>query len=408
MAGRVLLLMPTSTYRVDDFLQAADRLGVEVVIGSERKQALEDASPGHTLTLDFLRPEWSVETITRNAPFDAVLGLDDETTVLAAMAGEALGLAHNARASAEAARDKYETRCRLAAAGRPGPGFCRVPVGGDASEIADRVHYPCVLKPLFLSASRGVLRTDDPRGFVAAFERVAAILRGKDIARRRGDAGHILVEDYLEGPEFALEGLLDRGRLQVLALLDKPDPLEGPTFEETMFLTPSRLDGATQTAIAHETEEGCRALGLRTGPIHAELRLYNGRPWLLEIAARTIGGLCSRALRFGPGITLEELVLRHALELELPELPDDGAASGVMMLPIPRPGRLRGVSGLDRARRVQGIREVTLTTRVGSELLPLPEGHRYLGFVFASGESADAVERSLREAHAAIELDIGD
>jgi biotin carboxylase len=273
--------------------------------------------------------------------------------------------------------------------------------------LAARTTYPCVLKPLSLSASRGVLRADDADGYVAAFRRIAAILADPDLARAGADTEHLLVERYLPGDEVAVEGLLEDGRLRLLALLDKPDPLEGPTFEETLFVAPSRHPEALQRAIVAETARGCSALGLRHGPVHAELRLTAGRPWLVEVAARTIGGLCSRTLRFGAGVSLEELILLQALGRTTEHLARERAAAGVMMLPIPRAGTLRAVHGLERARGSPDIVEVTITLHRGAQVLPLPEGHRYLGFLFARADTPERVEASLRRAHRCLSFDIG-
>lgn len=407
MRTRVLLLMPTTTYKARDFMVAAERLGVEVVVGTERRQALEDQAPGTTMALDFDRPEVALGQIGEahaREPFRAVVGTDDETTVLAAMAGEALGLRHNPPAAARDARNKLKTRRTLRAAGMRCPGFRRLALDVSPDEIARGVRYPCVLKPLEMAASRGVIRADDPAAFVQAFARVAAIIRGAD--RGKGVSGELLVEDWMAGAEVALEGLLDGGRLTVLALFDKPDPLDGPTFEETIFVTPSRLPDAVQSAIVRETEAGCRALGLREGPIHAELRLPDDHPSILEIAPRTIGGLCSRTLRFGTGTSLEELVLRHALGLGTNGLSREGQAAGVMMVPIPRGGFLGDVCGLESARAVLYVEEVTILIRKGSPVVPLPEGHQYLGFLFARGPRPADVEHALRTAHSHLQIDI--
>ncbi|HKQ62881.1 MAG TPA: ATP-grasp domain-containing protein [Candidatus Polarisedimenticolaceae bacterium] len=409
MADRVLLLMPTATYKATDFLAAAEKLGVEVIVGSDRRQALEDEAPGRTLALDFLEPQRSVTRITQlgdAGALRAVVGTDDETTLLAAAAAAALGLPHNPLEAVRAARDKHETRRLLAAAGLPGPTFARVALDAEPAAAAAGAPYPCVLKPLGLSASRGVLRADDAAQFVAAFARIRAILAQPDVRGKGGDAQHLLVEEYIPGAEVALEGLLARGELRVLALFDKPDPLEGPTFEETLYVTPSRRPDATQAAIAAEVQAGCRALGLREGPVHAELRLPGGLPWLLELAPRTIGGLCSRTLRFGAGVSLEELILRHALGRGTGELVRERSASGVMMIPVPRAGRLRAVDGLEAARAVPGVEGVTITIPLGGEVVPLPEGHRYLGFIFARDASPAAVEAALRQAHARLRFEL--
>ncbi len=409
MSRRVLLLMPTTTYKAADFMEAADRLGVEVVVGTDRRQALETVTPGHTLTLDLPRPDRSLPRIVdlhARRPLDAVVGVDDETVILAARAAAALGLPHNSEESAVKSRDKYESRRCFQAAGLHGPGFRVFSVEAGSGASAGQVRYPCVLKPLFLSAGRGVIRADDPDRFAVAFDRIARILEESELRGKGGDARRILVEDFLPGAEFAVEALLDSGKLRILAVFDKPDPLDGPSFEESLLVTPSRAPLATQQAMAEELRAGCAALGLREGPIHAELRVTEGRPWLLEIAARTIGGLCSRALRIGAGISLEELVLRHALGLGGDDLERAGRAAGVMMIPTPGRGVFLGVRGLDEARSMPSIDEITISLHSGAELVPLPEGHRYLGFIFAQGDDPGQVENDLRRAYGKLEFDI--
>jgi len=397
---RVLLLLPTTSYKADDFLAAARRLEVEVVVGTDRRQALEGLAPGGSIALDFVSTERGLRTILdfhHHMPLAGVIGVDDESIVLAAAVGAALGLRHNPVSAARASRDKYLLRQRLSGAGLRGPRYRRVGVTDDPVAVADAINYPSVVKPLGLSASRGVLLVDEPGEFPAVFRRIASILDEPDVRRRGGDVEHLLVEEYLPGAEVAVEGLLDRGRLEVLALFDKPDPLVGPTFAETIFVTPSRLPPHVRAAIAEETAKGCRALGLSEGPVHAELRVENEVPWLLEIAARTIGGLCGRTLRFGAGVSLEELVLRHALGIEV-RGDRESLAAGVLMIPVLEAGVLRGWSGLDDARSVPRIEEVTLTVHRGTRLVPLPEGNRYMGFVIARGERPDEVEQALRTA----------
>ena len=296
-----------------------------------------------------------------------------------------------------AAGNKHRFRTRLANSGLRVPRFSLVPVGDDPARAAADSFYPAVLKPLALSAGRGVIRADDAAAFVAAHRRIASILRQ---AGARGEAAaHILVEEYVAGDEVALEGLLDDGRLTVLALFDKPDPMEGPFFEETIYITPSRLPGDVREAINDAVGRTIAALGLTHGPIHAEARVRGGAVWVIEVAARSIGGLCARALRFGAGLSLEELILRHALGRPIETTAPEGAASGVMMIPIPAAGILGRVDGLAAAGAVPGIEDVTISIPRGGRLVPLPEGERYLGFIFARADTSEAVEAALREAH---------
>ena len=384
-------------------MRAARRLDVEVIVGSERRQALAGLAPQTTLTLDFRHPERAVEAIldySRGQPLDAVVGVDDSTTLVAAMASHALALAGNSLESVEAARNKFRMRTLLFEAGLPSPRFELLDIDQDPVDVASRMTYPCVLKPVFLSASRGVIRTDDEAGFIAAFRRIEAILSDPDVRRLGGGwAEKILVESFIPGFEVALEGLLSDGTLRVLALFDKPDPLDGPFFEETIYVTPSRLSAATQARIAESSAHTAAALGLRDGPVHVELRVNDDGIWVIEIAARSIGGLCSNILRFGADISLEDLILRHALGEDTSSSSRERQPAGVMMLPIPGGGVLRAVDGKDAAEQTAGIEGITLTVPIGQEVVPLPEGDRYLGFMFARGTTPEAVESALRTAH---------
>jgi biotin carboxylase len=411
---RLLLLLPTGTYRAEDFMKAAAGLGAALTVAQEQPNALAAANPAGFLTLDFRDRDAAVRAAARFAarhPVAAVVGIDDDTTVLAAAIAEALGLPANTVEATEAARNKGESRERLSRAGLPVPRFARFGIEEPPSAVARAVRagvgYPCVVKPLVLSASRGVIRADDEASFATALRRLGAILREPEVAACGAPAREVLVEAFVPGEEVALEGLLLGGRLLTLALFDKPDPLDGPFFEETIYVTPSRLPAGVQAAIAETVARAAAALGLRDGPVHAELRVNERGPWVLEVAARSIGGQCSRALRFESGYTLEELILLQALGRELAPPVRERRPSGVLMLPPPRAGRLTAIRGVPAAREVPGVTEVSITAHVGQDLVPLPEGSQYLGFVFAKGETPGAVERALREARGRIEFVVG-
>ena len=406
---RLLLLLPTTTYRTEDFLDAARTLGVDIVCASEKPSTFEAHAPDHLLTVDFADPDAAAARVAELAarrPLNAVVGVDDLTTVAAAAIAERLGLRSNAVAAVAAARDKYQMRQCLAAAGLPIPRFRRIALKDDPFLAARGVAFPCVVKPLALSASRGVIRANNVDQFIAAVRRIGALLQRDDVAASGDAAQYLLAEQYIPGVEVALEGLLVGGVLHTLALFDKPDPLEGPFFEETIYVTPSRLPAAVQGAIEQVTARACAALGLVEGPVHAELRVNDAGPWVLEVAARSIGGLCSRTLRFGTGMTLEEIILRHALGWPIASLVRERRPAGVMMIPIPRAGRLAAVRGVDAAAAVAGVEEVAITAHVGQELVPLPEGWQYLGFIFARADTPEAVEAALRDAHARLAFQI--
>ena len=407
---RILLLLPTRTYRATDFLDAALKLNVEVVVASEEATTTADLSPRESLVLDFAEPAVATQAILEFAkahPITAIVGVDDDTTLLATTASAALGLPHNPVESAKATRDKYRLRHALATRGVPCPKFRRFSICDDITEVRNQVDFPCVIKPLSLSASRGVIRADTRCEFTGAFHRIAALLRAIEAeadTNTEPPSTDVLVEDYIPGIEVALEGILLEGELKVLALFDKPDPLEGPFFEETLYITPSRLSPDIQTELQSATVEAAAALGLRHGPVHAELRYNTEGAHLIEIAARTIGGLCSRTLRFGTGMSLEELVIRHAIGQHVEMLHREKQAAGVMMIPVPKAGILGEVRGKSAAHTVDGITEINITIPIGGEIIPLPEGARYLGFIFARAQTPEAVEAALREAHHRLEF----
>ena len=410
---RLLLLLPTVTYRTVAFVEAARRLGVEVTVASERPSTFERANPTGLVTLDFADPTHAaaqVQAFARAHVVHGVVAVDDDTAVVAAAIAAELGLRGNPVTAARAARDKHQQRQLLAAAGMAVPRFGLLTTATDPESMSRDAAYPCVLKPLRLSASRGVVRADTPAEFVAAFERIKRIL---EQAGCHPASRSLLVEEFVPGREVAVEGLVTRGVLHVLAIFDKPDPLDGPFFEETIYVTPSRLAPTAQQHIAACAQAAVTALGLREGPIHAEIRHNDGGAWLIELAARPIGGRCSGALRFDTGetgegkgetLSLEEIIIRHALDMELPTLERERQASGVMMIPVPGAGVLREVRGVDAARAVPLVEEVVITAHPGQTLVPWPEGSRYPGFIFARGETSEAVEAALRAAHARLEF----
>ncbi len=428
---RMLLLLPGETYRATDFVRAASALAgeleLDLVVGSDAEGALSALRPGRFLKLDFSDPARAARQVAAfadSAPgrdLDHVVAVDDGGTLVAAHAAARLGLPGNPVAAVAATRDKSLLRERLEAAGIPSPPWWRLREGDDPAALGPQIRFPCVVKPLSLSGSRGVIRADDPEAFGLAVARVRRLLGRPEVAEECGASTDLLVEGYIPGREIAIEGLLEpdaagTARLRVLAIFDKPDPLEGPFFEETIYVTPSRLTAPEQRFAVDVAERAARALGLGRGPVHAELRLNERGAWPVDLAARSIGGLCARSLRFAPrqageegaGISLEELLLRDAVGGggATAGYARESAAAGVMMIPIPAPGILRSVSGVAAAESVPGITGLSLDAARGRRLVPLPEGGEYLGFLFARAGTPEAVEEALRRAHAALRFEV--
>ena len=407
MPKRVLIVSTTTGYQTRVFAEAAERMGLEPVLAIDQCHQLDDPWGAGVITVRFDHAERWAGAIAAHGPFDGLVAVGDRPTFLAALAAERLGLPYNSPAAVAACRSKYLMRERFRAAGMLVPSYFRVPLDSNPREAACRAAFPCVLKPLGLSASRGVIRADDEAEFVAAFERIRALLKTREIASQRDEQNRFIqIEEFIPGREFALEGLVTDGRLQPLALFDKPDPLDGPFFEETIYVTPSREPAEVQHELIGTVARAVEALGLVRGPLHAEMRYNDRGAWMLEAAARPIGGLCARALRFNSGMLLEELVLRHALGEDVSAARLAPGASGVMMIPIPREGIYQGVAGVERAAAVEGIEDVIITAKEGQKLVPLPEGASYLGFIFARAESPAIVEQALRTAHGELDFRI--
>ncbi len=409
--SRLLILASKLGYQTRSFAEAARALGIEVVFASDRCHQLEDPWSDGAIAVRFDRPEDAARRIVSQSlvrPVDGLISLGDRATTTAAYAARALGLAYNHPAAVENCRSKLRQREILRDAGVPVPGFVSFRLDKRLERILPRVQFPCVVKPLRLAASQGVIRANNPEEFRAAVERIRRLLESPEIqVTHEAELDRLLVERYIPGSEVALEGLLTRGKLRVLAIFDKPDPLEGPYFEESIYVTPSLLPEEMQDRVVECAMATVRALGLEHGPLHAEFRVNEQGPWALEAAPRPIGGLCSRALRFGPKrILLEELLVRHALRMQGSDLDREDDASGVMMIPVPESGVLESVEGEETARATPGIEDVQITARLHDFIAAWPEGSSYLGFIFARGTSPAEVESALRLAHSHLKFKI--
>jgi biotin carboxylase len=402
---RILILASKLGYQTRAFTDAAKKLNLEISFGTDRCHKLEDPWSDGALALHFENPESAaaeiaVQMATKRP--DAIVALGDRPTATAAHAARAFGLSSNSPESVETCRNKLRQRENLRRANLPVPDFFDFNTTQNIDAAVARAKYPCVLKPLSLSASQGVIRANNESEFREAIRRIRRMLESPEIqVQREPNLDRSLVESYIPGREVAIEGLLTDGKFRALAIFDKPDPLEGPYFEETIYVTPSRLPESDQQALIDCAARAVAALGLVTGPIHAEFRINENGPWVIEIAPRPIGGLCARALRFGTErISLEELILRHALQMEGSIADREKLAAAVMMIPVPKSGTLENVQGQQAAEKVAGIDAIIISARLHDYIAAWPEGNSYLGFIFSRAETPEAAEAAVREAHA--------
>ena len=407
----LLLLMTTSTYRASAYIDASKKLSINLIIGTNQPDILAHLNPGSSITLDYSKNNQSLEKIIQHAekfPIQGVLAVDEETLILGSIVANSLGLICNSVESVSATRSKYELRKILSEEGLRNPEFKLISSEENPDLISKSISFPCVMKPTFLSGSRGVIRANNKEEFKDAYFRIKNILDEPELLIRGKDEGKmILVEEYIDGIEVAVEGIIVNREFVPITIFDKPEPMQGPFFEETIYVTPSRLPQSIQKKILKETKNASNAIQLSNGPIHAELRVdCNGNPWIIDIASRTIGGKCSRAIKFLDGISLENIILSHVMGEKIPNIMPISSSSGVMMIPIPQSGILNGVKGKEEGLQIKGIEEIEITIPLGEKVVQLPEGDRYLGFIFANSEKSEDTIKILKEAHEKLKFNI--
>lgn len=396
---KAVVILPSHTYRAADFVKAAESLGVDLVVASEQPPPLDMGD--RYLHIDCSDPAAAAESIAtlgETVPIDGVIAADDEGVMVAAHANRLLGLSGNHPEAAATTRNKLMMRDRLAASEIDQPRYAPLTTADRPEEVASQIGFPVVMKPLDRSASQGVIRVDRPEDASPTAARIRAII---------GEDATLLVESLVSGDEIAIEGLISDGELTVLAIFDKPDTAAGPYFPETLFVTPSRLSDEAIAEAERVAAASTGALGLTSGPVHIELKVEGDRPRLIEVAARSIGGLCSRSLNFGlTGTTLESLIIRNAIGMPRDNLRRKTVASGVLMIPTPTSGVLARVAGQEDTRQIDGITGMDFTIVPGKKIVAPPEGERYLGFVYATADTPEEVETALRKAMATLEVQL--
>ena len=404
----VILIIPSASYRTSPFMDAVSKLELKVLVLTDKSQVFSRNYPDKVITMDFENWRVQIENIREwsvKHDLQAVVGVDEESIVLAARLSEILGLEHNSLESVKLTKDKFLMRKALKDAGLKVPWFKRFSVHQAPQEYLKEISFPCILKPTFLSASQGVVRANSPEEFCRGVEMLSKLLAQAEVIKRGGEqANWLLVEEFLPGKEVSLEGIVNNGKLKELAIFDKPETLDGPTFPETILITPTLLDKPLQESLLETAQTTVEALGIIKGPVHLEFRINKKGNFILECAARSIGGLCTKVLEFKGGMSLEELILRSVLGRNIGKTNLSGTVKGVMMMPIKNKGILREFRGIEAALAVKGITDLQITIKNGGNLEPLPEGGRYLGFIFAEGKDQKTVLINLKNAWAKIEV----
>lgn len=397
LGKRLLLISHHNSYRIASYIKAAKNLSLDVTIASQGKHSLvTEVADG--LHVNFDDTESALKEIIKEnnkKPFAGILGSDDQTVELAAQAAKVLHLPHNPPEAAQYSHRKDLARAKLTLADRNVPFHCLLNLTKPIKNQIIDLPLPCVVKPLNMSASRGVIRVDNTEQLKVACERLRPILADSP---NIFEQTHILIEAYIDGIEIAYEGYLQNKKLNTITIFDKPDQLTGPYFAETIYVTPSSLDNDLQLAIKMEIEKSCKAYGLVTGSIHAECRIdKNNKVWILEIASRTIGGDCARILD-NNNYSLEEMAILLSIGKNI-TIKKSKKARAVMMIPIKQKGLLKRVEGLSLANKVKHIDSIDIIINQGHELIPLPEGNQYLGYIFSSADTSEKATEAIRMAY---------
>ncbi|MBS1256004.1 MAG: Alanine--anticapsin ligase [Deltaproteobacteria bacterium] len=404
----VILIIPSASYRSNAFMNAADKLDLKILVVTDNSQVFSDQFPDNIITMNFDHWTEKLDEISEwSDRFNlmAVIGVDEESILLAAIFSQYLGIEHNSIESVMRTKNKLLMRFELKKARMNCPWFRSFSIEKLPDDIIEEINFPCVIKPTFLSASQGVLRVNNEQEFKEGFQILTDLLSQKKIKKRGGEeANYIMVEEYIPGNEVSIEGIVSQGKLKILAIFDKPEPLEGPTFEETIFVTPTTLSGSMQSSLYETAQQAMETLGIVKGPVHIEVRINSNGNYILECASRSIGGMCSKILEFQGGMSLEELILRSSLGRNIEKSNLSDTAKGVMMMPIKNSGKLKEMRGVEEAISVDGITDLQITIKPGEMLDPLPKGDRYLGFLFAEGKNQEMVIKDLKNAWSKIEV----
>jgi biotin carboxylase len=389
-------------------MNAADKLDLKILVVTDNSQVFSDQFPDNIITMNFDHWTEKLDEISEwSDRFNlmAVIGVDEESILLAAIFSQYLGIEHNSIESVMRTKNKLLMRFELKKARMNCPWFRSFSIEKLPDDIIEEINFPCVIKPTFLSASQGVLRVNNEQEFKEGFQILTDLLSQKKIKKRGGEeANYIMVEEYIPGNEVSIEGIVSQGKLKILAIFDKPEPLEGPTFEETIFVTPTTLSGSMQSSLYETAQQAMETLGIVKGPVHIEVRINSNGNYILECASRSIGGMCSKILEFQGGMSLEELILRSSLGRNIEKSNLSDTAKGVMMMPIKNSGKLKEMRGVEEAISVDGITDLQITIKPGEMLDPLPKGDRYLGFLFAEGKNQEMVIKDLKNAWSKIEV----
>ncbi len=404
----VILIIPSASYRSNAFMNAADKLDLKILVVTDNSQVFSDQFPDNIITMNFDHWTEKLDEISEWSDrfnLKAVIGVDEESILLAAIFSQYLGIEHNSIESVMRTKNKLLMRFELKKARMNCPWFRSFSIEKLPDDIIEEINFPCVIKPTFLSASQGVLRVNNEQEFKEGFQILTDLLSQKKIKKRGGEeANYIMVEEYIPGNEVSIEGIVSQGKLKILAIFDKPEPLEGPTFEETIFVTPTALSEAMQSSLYETAQQAMETLGIVKGPVHIEVRINSNGNYILECASRSIGGMCSKILEFQGGMSLEELILRSSLGRNIEKSNLSDTAKGVMMMPINNSGKLKEMRGVEEAISVDGITDLQITIKPGEMLDPLPKGDRYLGFLFAEGKNQEMVIKDLKNAWSKIEV----
>ena len=379
---KLLLVIPENSYKSNDFVFAAEKLGIDFMIITDSEQVSSKFSD--TVIINKFDAELNKNNIKKLKDVTHVLPVDHSALKFSGYLVDLLEVKGNKLESINLSMNKYESRKIFNS-------LLDIKANNEIIKNIDDINIfinkngTSVLKPNYGTASKSVLKINNVEKNKEQIEKLMQDCFDQDL----------VIEEYIDGKEYALEGTIINSELKKIVIFDKPVEYKHPYFEESIYITPSELSSEAEKRVVSIVDKACKKIGLEDGPVHVEFKINENQIFIIEINPRMIGGLCSRCLSFGLfKVSLEEIILHAFMNNELKNIELLNNYVGVLMIPTPKSGKFISINKKE-LENIQNISNVEITVPEGSDLLEPPYGDKYLGFAFSQGIDKKTVNESL-------------
>ncbi len=379
---KLLLVIPENSYKSNDFVVAAEKLGIDFLIITDSEQVSSKFSD--TVIINKFDAELNKNNLKKLKDVTHVLPVDHSALKFSGYLVDLLEVKGNKLESINLSMNKYESRKIFNS-------LLDIKVNNEIIKNIDDVNTfinkngTSVLKPIYGTASKSVLKINNVEKNKEQIEKLMQDCFDQDL----------VIEEYIDGKEYALEGTIINSELKKIVIFDKPVEYKHPYFEESIYITPSELSSEAEKRVVSIVDKACKKIGLEDGPVHVEFKINENQIFIIEINPRMIGGLCSRCLSFGLfKVSLEEIILHAFMNNELKNIELLNNYVGVLMIPTPKSGKFISINK-EELENIPNISNVEITVPEGSDLLEPPYGDKYLGFAFSQGIDKKTVNESL-------------